>query len=298
VINVHYVMPTGFAGLFAQKVSRIPAVITYNGRDVPGPEVPPLWKYWHRIIGRNCSDMTFVSKYCRDVIYGSNSSSGHLIYNGVEDPVPVSSEQVSALKSKFEISDDEHVLFSLQRLDFLKRIDVIIRSMPEILDKRPNTRLIIGGKGPDLSRLQSMAAELGVDKHLVFPGFIPETEVPVYHTAADLFIFHSTYETFGIVLAEAMNYGTPVVSVDNTAIPEVVDQGQTGLLVPTFDHKALADAVLQLLTDRRCREEMGKRAKEKASRVFNWDLNSQRYESVLQYAAKGSSFHSGSQTDL
>ena len=285
VINVHYVMPTGLAGLFAQRVLNVPTVITYNGRDVPGPGIPTLWKYWHRGIGLSCADMTFVSRYCRDVIYGPTSQVGHIIHNGVGEPTLVTPEHTFSFKSRLQIMEDEYVLLSLQRLDYLKRIDIILRSMPEILAQQPKTRLIIAGKGTDLSRLKSIAAELGLADQVIFPGFVDESEKPFYFTAADLFLFHSTYETFGIVLAEAMNYGTPIVSVANTAIPEVVDEGETGVLVPTLDHRAFANAVLQLLSERERRKKMGKKAKEKAKRIFTWDTNARKYEEVLESAA-------------
>lgn len=284
IINIHYVMPTGLAGFYAQKILKIPVVITYNGRDVPGPGVPVLWKYWHRFIGYNCADMTFVSNYCRNVIYGSTAQLGQVIYNGVEDPVAISKAQVDALQDKLQLFGDEHILFSLQRLDYLKRIDVLIRSMPKILEYEPKTYLIIGGKGSDLPRLKNLTDELGIAERVIFAGFIPDIEVPIYFTLADLYVFHSTYETFGMVLAEAMNYGKAIVSVANTAIPEVVDTGKTGLLVPTYDSEALAGAILQLLNNRNRREEMGKWGKKRVERLFRWDDIALKYEQVLKAA--------------
>jgi len=285
VINVHYVMPTGLAGLYARKFLGIPCVISYIGRDVPGPGVPPLWKYWHRLIGLGCADMTFVSGYCREVLFGPSFPHGHVIYGGVEEPVCVSPARRASLRTRFAIPGNAPVLFALQRVDALKRIDVIIKSMALILAREPEARLIIGGKGDDLEHLKRLAAELRIEDKVIFPGFIPDAEIPVYQTTADLFLFHSTYETFGIVLAEAMNYSKAVVSTANTAIKEVVDNGRTGLLVPTLDHRAFALAVLKLIGDRPRREEMGKRGYEKVQRLFRWDAIAAQYGQVLESAA-------------
>lgn len=287
VINVHYVMPTGLAGLYGQKVLKIPTVITYNGRDVPGPRSPLLWKYWHRWIGHNCADMTFVSKYCRDVIYGPESEEGHIVYNGIDQVIPVEWKQVSTLRKKLLIGKDDYVLFALQRLDYLKRTDILIRSMLEILEERPKTRLVIGGKGSDLARLKNLAAALGISEQVIFVGFIPHAEIPIYFAMADLFVFHSTYETFGMVLAEAMNYGKAIISVRNTAIPEVVEEEKTGLLVPTLDAHAFAEAVLALLNNNLLRHEMGQIGKEKAKAAFRWDSIANQYEAVLESARRG-----------
>jgi glycosyltransferase involved in cell wall biosynthesis len=120
VINVHYVMPTGLAGIYAQKILKIPTVITYNGRDVPGPGVPKIWKFWHRLVGTNCQDMTFVSKYCRDVIYGRDSRFGHIVYNGVDESIDIASKELDELRTKFKLNSDDKIIFSLQRLDHLK----------------------------------------------------------------------------------------------------------------------------------------------------------------------------------
>ena len=286
VFNVHYVMPTGLAGLYAQKVLKIPTVITYNGRDVPGPGVPKLWKYWHRIIGLNCSEMTFVSKYCHDVIYGSDNKDGSVIYNGVEDPRNVTNDQIVALKSKLHINNDEIVLFGLQRLDFLKRVDILIKSMEIILRQKSKVRLIIGGKGEDMPRLKKLAEELKISKYIVFAGFIPDKEIPVYYAISDLFVFHSTYETFGMVLAEAMNYGKAIVSVSNSAIPEVVDNGKTGILVSTLDHEAFANAVLKLLNNNELRNDTARQGYKKVQEFFKWDAISLKYEKVFKLASK------------
>jgi glycosyltransferase involved in cell wall biosynthesis len=289
VINVHYVMPTGLAGLYAQKIRKIPVVITYNGRDVPGPGVPPLWKYWHRLMGSNCSAMTFVSEYCREAIYGTGFKQGHVIYNGVEEPATVSTTLKRKIKSRLNLKENERVLFALQRLDPLKRVDVLIQSMPRILQRFPNTRLIIGGKGPEQTRLKNIANDLNVAEHVHFTGFITQNELPIYFTLADLFVFHSTYETFGMVLAEAMNFRKAIVSVSNTAISEVVDDGKTGLLVPTLDYEALADAVLKLLNDEERRNEMGRNGYKKSQKFFKWNAIASQYEKVLNLAINNES---------
>ena len=284
VINIHYVMPTGLAGLYTQKILKIPTVITYNGRDVPGPGVPRLWKYWHRLIGLNCSEMTFVSKYCHNVIYGSGNKNGKVIYNGVEDPRNVTNDQIAALKSKLHINKDEFVLFGLQRLDPLKRVDILIRSMEIILRKQSKVRLIIGGKGEDMPRLKKLAKELKISKYILFAGFIPDNEIPVYYAISDLFVFHSTYETFGMVLAEAMNYGKAIVSVSNTAISEIVDNGRTGILVQTLDYEAFAFAALKLLNNKERRNDTGRLGYKKVQKFFKWDVIALQYEKVFKLA--------------
>jgi glycosyltransferase involved in cell wall biosynthesis len=284
VINVHYVMPTGLAGIYAQKILKIPTVITYNGRDVPGPGVPRIWKFWHKFIGTNCQDMTFVSKYCRDVIYGSDSKFGHIVYNGVDESIDIDQEKLDELRAKLKLNSNDKIIFSLQRLDKLKRVDTIIECMPKVLKALKNTRLIIGGIGPDLARLKNLADELCLGQKVIFTEFIPSRQLPIYFSLADIFAFHSTYETFGIVLAEAMNYKRAIVSVDNTAIKEVVDNKKIGILVPTFSHEAFAEAVIEILKDDHKRHKMGIEGKNKVNKLFQWDEIASKYETILKEA--------------
>jgi glycosyltransferase involved in cell wall biosynthesis len=228
--------------------------------------------------------MTFVSEYCRDAIYGPGFNQGHVIYNGVEDSGTISTSLKRELKSKLNLKNNERILFALQRLDPLKRVDILIRSMPKILEKFPETRLIVGGKGSDLTRLKRVATDLNVVDCVHFVGFISQKELPVYFAMADLFVFHSTYETFGMVLAEAMSYSKAVVSVKNTAISEFVDHRKTGLLVQTNNHIAFAEAVLKLLADERERKQLGLEGKRKVNKLFLWDNISSKYETILSAA--------------
>jgi glycosyltransferase involved in cell wall biosynthesis len=231
--------------------------------------------------------MTFVSQYCRDVIFGFKSEYGHIVYNGVDKAVDVTEDERDALRSKLNLNENENIIFSLQRLDYLKRTETIIESMPKILEKKPDTKLIIGGTGSDMPRLKNRMNELGLSQRILFTGFIPTFQVPAYFSLATLFAFHSTYETFGIVLAEAMNYRKAIVSVNNTAIKEIVDNKKNGILVPTFSCDAFADAVIELLKDDQKRHQMGNEGKNKVNKLFQWDLIASKYEAILKAASSG-----------
>ncbi|MGH2361993.1 MAG: glycosyltransferase family 4 protein, partial [bacterium] len=111
VLNVHYLMPTGFAGVMAERWLGVPTVLTLNGRDVPGPGVPILWRWWQRALVKLVTDVTYVSQYCRTALYRSNQARGQVIYNGVEIPPPAG-EGVS-VRTTLEIPVGEPLIFSL-----------------------------------------------------------------------------------------------------------------------------------------------------------------------------------------
>jgi glycosyltransferase involved in cell wall biosynthesis len=170
----------------------------------------------------------------------------------------------------------------MQRLSDEKRVDVVIESFAIVLRKHPAARLVIGGTGPSLPALQSLANKLGLSDTVLFSGYIPDDELPLYYAMADIFVFHSAYETFGIVLAEAMAAGTPVVSVDHTAIPDVVTDRDTGVLVPPFDPAAMANAVGELLESPGERARLSANARLWVEKNLAWERIADHYEEVLK----------------
>lgn len=282
VLNVHYLMPTGLAGLVAERVLGVPTVLTLNGRDVPGPGVPALWRWWQRALLASVAGATYVSGYCRDAVYGAGAGRGEVIYNGVDIPAPPGDG--AAVRRRLGIEKDERVVFALQRLAQEKRVDALLLALRRCLDVGSTVRLVIGGTGPEEGALRARASELGIDKHVCFAGYIPRAELAGYFAAADLFAFHSTFETFGIAVAQAMSYGLAVVTVRSTALPEIVGDG--GVLVEEGDPRALGDALAALAHDEaRCRA-LGARGRRRAEALFSWDSVAAQYTAALEAACR------------
>jgi len=283
VLNVHYAMPTGLAGVVAERALGVPTVLTMNGRDVPGPGVPPLWRWWQRALIALMSETTYVSGYCRDAIYGAGRGRGEVVANGVEVPPP--SGDGAAVRAALEVPSGDCLVFALQRLAPEKRVDVLLYALRRCLDLGTSATLVIGGTGPEGPALRALAAELGVDKHMRFVGYITRATLADFFEACDIFAFHSTYETFGLVVAQAMSHGRAVVTVRATALPEVV--GDAGLLVPPGDAIAFGDAIAALAQDGARRRGLGETGRRRAAAHFGWDRVAEGYERVLARAASG-----------
>lgn len=286
VLNVHYLMPTGLAGLVAEQWLGVPTVVTLNGRDVPGPGVPLLWRWWQRTLLACVSDATFISHYCRDAICGFGSQKGHIVYAGVE--MPSGQEDGRQIRRQLDIPVGEPFIFSLQRLGREKRVEVLLRAFHHCYRQTGRGVLVLGGKGPEEPALRALVEELGIGKQVRLTGYIPRQALGSFYSACDLFAFHSTFETFGVVLAQAMAYGKPVVTVRNTALPEVVGDG--GLIVETGDWRELGDAMARVITDEPLRTRLGQAAGKRAQALFHWDRIVEQHEAVLAQAA-GKSGH-------
>ena len=280
-LNVHYLMPTGLAGLVAEQWLSVPTVVTLSGRDVPGPGVPALWRWWQRALLAGVSDATFISHYCRDAICGSGSRKGHIIHAGVE--MPSGQEDGRHIRRQMDIPTGEPCIFSLQRLAREKRVDVLLRAFLHCYRQTGRGVLVLGGKGPEEPALRALVEELGIGKQVRLAGYIPRHALGSFYSACDLFALHSTFETFGVALAQAMAYGKPVVTVRNTALPEVAGDG--GLIVETGDWRGLGDAMARVITDEPLRTRLGQAAGQRARKLFHWDRIVEQHEAVLAQAA-------------
>jgi len=150
------------------------------------------------------------------------------------------------------------VLLSVTRLvqsDAQKGVDVVLRAMPRILERCPEARYVVVGDGNDRPRLESLAATLGVQDRVEFRGKLQDEELRCSYREADVFVLPSQTEGFGIVFAEAMWHGLPVVAARAAGTLDVVEDGVTGILVPPDEPAQLSSAVsgLLLLPEERAR---------------------------------------------
>lgn len=168
-----------------------------------------------------------------------------------------------------------------------KNTATLLRCLPRVLDRVPDARLRVVGGGPRLPALRELADDLGLGDAVAFLGEVEEAdELRAEFAAADLFCLPSRQEGFGIVFLEAMASGLPVVAGDAAAVPEVVPDGEAGLLVPPEDERALADALVRLLGDPALRARMGARGRERA-RAFGWDRVARRFVEAVEAVRDG-----------
>jgi glycosyltransferase involved in cell wall biosynthesis len=284
VINLHYAIPYGLA--VVKGSGTCPIVLSIIGREVPGPGTPYMWKHYIRHISRKVSDTIYISNYCRSQIFNSSNSNGHIIPYGVDVARFTGlKDRSTALRKKLNIAPESIVLFSLQRLSKEKRVDIVIKSFAILRERYDNIKLIVGGTGPEESNLKSLSSKLDLSNNILFTGYLNEENLSLYLNMCDIFVFHSVYETFGIVLVEAMTAAKPIVTVGTTAIPEVVDNEINGLITEPLNPKALAAAISKLLEDEKLREKLAINGFKKASREYNWDNIARCYEQVLKKAS-------------
>ncbi|HTV44820.1 MAG TPA: glycosyltransferase family 4 protein [Stellaceae bacterium] len=188
----------------------------------------------------------------------------HVIYNGI-DFARLRRQTDDDPRRRLGIADDAVVISAIGSLIQRKGQDVLIRAFSR-LDATRNIQLLVVSDGPERQKLEQLTAELGLQRRIRFLGYYDDL-VGVY-AASDIVALASRADAFGLVLAEAGYFGLPVVATAVGGIPEVVEHGATGLLVPPDDPAALSTALARLIDDRDYRERLGRAGKKRVERLF------------------------------
>jgi glycogen synthase len=157
-----------------------------------------------------------------------------------------------------------------------KGFDLLLRAFAQIAAGQPEVVLAIGGDGPALPALQSLADELEIADRVRFLGRLSRDAVAIAMEHAEIFVMPSRLEPFGIVVLEAWRAGRAVIATSRGGAPEFVDDGTTGLLVDPFDTPALAGALSRLLCDRNLARSLGEAARIRV-KEFDWSTLADQY---------------------
>ena len=156
----------------------------------------------------------------------------------------------------------------------------VIESCARLLRQGHDLRLVIAGDGREKNRLVNLAHKLLGDKAL-FVGQVPRKEMAEFYSSGDLFVFPGINESLGMVFLEAQSCGLPVVAFDTAGVPEVVNNGKTGLLTSLFDKDQFDQAVLTLLNNREKRLQMGAAAARSIREHHDLKQNYHQLEQLL-----------------
>lgn len=228
-----------------------------------------------------------VSEYVRESAVthlGISRERTTVVYNPIDTAAFARSEATMAAaiqkRTELGISADAPILLSVARLDPQKGLRYLIEAMPALVRQFPEVvALFVGGGVPaSQTALEQLADALQVREHVRFLG--PQTDVKTYLELCDVFVLPSLYEGMGIALVEAMAMERPCVASRTTAVPEVVADTVSGMLVPPADAAALASVIARLLSDPSLRAGMGAAGRRIALKRFDVRRNISQLESV------------------
>ena len=180
--------------------------------------------------------------------------------------------------------DNEKIILYVGRLVYEKGVQHLIGAMPKILANYHDAKLVICGRGGMLDELRQEAHNLGIDNKVYFAGYCDTKKVQKMYKCADVAVFPSTYEPFGIVALEGMLSGTPTVVSDVGGLNEIVDHGVNGMKSYAGNSNSIADSVLSLLFDAKLCDTVSKNAIKKVKEQYNWNKIAQDTHYVYEQA--------------
>ena len=180
--------------------------------------------------------------------------------------------------------DNEKIILFMGRLVYEKGIQHLIAAMPKILNGYHDSKLVICGKGGMLDELKAEAESLGIAQKVYFAGYMNGKDVQKMYKAADIAVFPSTYEPFGIVALEAMLSENPIVVSDVGGLNEIVQHRENGMKSYAGNPNSIADSILELLYDHKLCADITKKAKNKVRNEYNWSKIAQDTHFAYQKA--------------
>lgn len=203
-------------------------------------------------------------------LFDARNDKIEVVYMGIgEDCRPIRAEsQLREIKDKYNLPE-KFILF-VGTIEPRKNLKRLIEAFYELKKNKSieHSLVIAGGKGWLYDDVFETLKKLQLNQDVIFIGYIPESELPLIYNAADLFVYPSLYEGFGLPPLEAMACGVPVVTSNVSSLPEVV--GDAAILIDPYDIQAIAEAIEQILQDYNLREKMIEKGFNQAKK-FSWE---------------------------
>lgn len=280
----------GLVGRIAAMLAGAPNRVMTVHNDVIGGSVRPALRRAvigvERFLAGHTSRVIVVSDALRSELIetiGLDPALVVTVHNGIDLAPFLTSVDPGPVRDRYGIPRDAIVFGSAARFAPQKGHDVLVKAAVPVLEKVPDAYLLLAGDGPLLEPVRRAASRTPVASRIIFPGF--ETDVRGMLAALDVFASSPVSEGLGLAAIEAMATGLPVVSVRTGGVPEVVVDGETGILAEPGDLTGLTEAMLRLARDPMARLTMGEAGRRRAIDEFSEDKMLERtalvYREVL-----------------
>jgi glycogen(starch) synthase len=276
LIHIHNFGPSILFHLETNDVSPVPSLFTATLEILPGTDTGP-----DTLMRRTLRAADWVTGVSSDTLAQVRAgapetiSRSSVIFNGLDlpevlpEPLPTGTVR----------------LLCLGRLHAQKGFDLALSALAAIIDRFSRVRLTIAGDGPERPALERQASELKLTGVVDFVGWVSPDNVPELLNTATIVLMPSRRESFGLVALEAGLMARPVIATRVGGLPEVVAHEETGLLVQSENSRALAEALVFLLTHPRQAAQMGRAGRRRAQDIFSWEHCVDAYDALYRKLA-------------
>ncbi len=287
---------SGIAGLVVRNETELPVVFHVHSAEWGrrGTDGSPFVRRLERELAFQSHRIITVSHAMKDDLncHGWPPQKISVVWNGVDptvyDPARVPKQEIQELRSRYGVGPEEAMILFVGRLTWVKGVRNLIQAMPAVIRAFPQAKLVLLGKGEEQHDVDELIHRLDLAQHVVTRyAFVPEWERIVHYAAADLCVFPSVYEPFGIVSLEAMAMARPLVVGANGVVgfrEQVIPSGedQNGVHVNGNDPGDIAWGIQALLADRPGAQEIGDRGRARVQRYFTWEQVAGQTAAVYQ----------------
>lgn len=282
--------PLGFSARWLRKAGATHIVALTHGHEVWWSKIWPF-SWAMKEIARSVDIATYLGEFTRSAIAPRFSDPRKLIKiaPGI-DTEHFKPRNVENLRKSLGL-DNRPTIVCVGRLVHRKGQDRLVEAMPAILKRFPDAALVFVGEGPHRAHLEKLVKVKKVEKFVQFIGRIQYINLPEYIAIGDVFampsrsrFFGLEVEGLGIVYLEASACGLPVIGGDSGGAPDAVKHGETGFVVDGNDVDAITHRIIQLLADKKLRDEMGSAGRQWAIQEWSWERWSQAFNNALNIA--------------
>ncbi|QDI89976.1 N-acetyl-alpha-D-glucosaminyl L-malate synthase BshA [Salicibibacter halophilus] len=280
LLHVHYAVPHAVSAALAKDMSGgdVKVMTTLHGTDITvlahDPSLQNIIRY-----GINRSDkVTAVSRFLVNQTRDQLDISRHMepIYNFVPPRISVPANQ-HALRRWYGIKDDEDVIVHMSNFRPVKRVEDVIQAFC-LIRKEKASKLLLIGDGQERHSIEKLVEAKGLYDDVLFLG--NQSRIYELVSLADVMLLLSEKESFGLTALEAMAVGVPVIGTNIGGLPEVISDGETGIICPVYDYQAAARAALSVLNDQAMHRRMADAARARAFSAFNSETIVANYENL------------------
>jgi N-acetyl-alpha-D-glucosaminyl L-malate synthase BshA len=283
LLHCHYAIPHATSAWITKQMLReekrdITVVTTLHGTDITIVGQDPSFHSITKFSIEKSDALTAVSRYLQKETmdaFGCTARRIDVIPNFIDPNVYDRGRYEGQVRAQFD--GDRRVLMHISNFRPVKRVRDVVRVFARVHESVPSV-LIMVGDGPDRHDAEQEARDLGVDKDVRFLGKI-DSVAPLL-AAADLFLLPTNSESFGLSALEALASGTPVIGTNAGGLPEVVKNGETGILCSVGDVDGMSGAAIGLLKNERNWKAMSEAAAADARRRFGMEDIVKRYEDL------------------
>jgi len=278
-----YLFHTNLLTRILRPFSPIPKLVC-GMRTVSAPGAYPYWYYaaercthflCHRVIANSEAGRESLVR-----VVGIPREKVEVIPNGI-DPNRYDLDRATArerILTEFSIPLGACLLGIVAQLRPQKHHDLLFQAMRSVRETEPDAHLLVIGDGSERERLKRLRMDLGLERSVFFMGY--RTDIPQILAGLDVFVLPTSVEGSPVSVLEAMASGLPVIAGDAGGVKELVEDGNTGILVPPMDLAALTGGILSLVSQQETREKFGTAGKQKIRTEFSLDQMARRTEEV------------------